>query len=91
MVMYFFNEETLAKHRVTSQEAEEAIDDFNSCDYSIEPSKDGNDRIMVVGRTHRGRLLEVAVEFFSDDTWNIFHAMDAGFEAVKRSGYMRKR
>lgn len=91
MVRLYFNETNLAKHKLKSNEVEEAIDDFNSCDYSIEPSRDGNDRIMVVGRARNGRLIEVGIELLPDDVWNVFHAMDAGIEAVRRSGYVRKR
>lgn len=91
MVKLYFHEANLAKHKLNRQEVEEAIDDFNSCDYSIEPSRDGNDRIMVVGQTRGGRLIEIGIELLPDDVWNVFHAMNAGVEAVSRSGYVRNR
>ncbi len=89
MVEYYFNEKNLAKHGITPQEVEEAIDDDNASDYPLKPSRDGNDRAMIVGETLMGRRIEIGIEFVDDEIWNIYHAMDAGPDAVKLSGYLR--
>ena len=44
-----YNYESLDKHGVTEQEADEVY--ATGKDFDLEPSSDGNDRIMVVGWT----------------------------------------
>lgn len=60
---------------VTADEALEVIEDGE--DYPMTPSKRGNDRVMYVGWTSLGRLLEVGVEFMNKTQMQVFHAMEA--------------
>lgn len=47
----------------------------------LKPSERGNDRLMFVGWTQSGRILEVGIEYFDgDDREHVFHAMDANLE-----------
>jgi len=68
--------QNLEKHGVTTDEVDEVL--FNDpLDFDLEPSKDGNDRILFIGFTYAGRLLEVGVEYLHEEDEHIFHGMDA--------------
>jgi hypothetical protein len=55
----------------------------------LESSDRGNDRVMIVGWTYAGRVLEIGVEYFDrEEREHIFHAMDAG-KTYKRELEMR--
>ncbi len=70
-----YNYQSLDKHGIK----EEEVDDVYALgrDFDLEPSIDGNDRIMVVGWTSAGRLLEIGIEYLPDGNEHIFHACDA--------------
>jgi uncharacterized DUF497 family protein len=70
-----YSYESLDKHGVTEEEADEVY--ATGKDFDLEPSANGNDRIMVVGWTSAGRLLEIGIEYLSDGNEHIFHAIDA--------------
>ncbi len=71
--------ENLHKHGVSYAEVQEVFASELSHAEVLEPSDHGNDRAMIVGWTHSGRVLEIGIEFFeADDREHIFHAMDAG-------------
>ncbi len=62
-------------HRLTAQEADEVY--ATGKDFDLQPSANGNDRIMVVGWTSSGRLLEVGIEYMAHGHDHIFHTSDA--------------
>lgn len=70
-----YNHESLDKHGITEEEADEVY--ATGKDFDLPPSGDGNDRIMVVGLTAIGRLLEVGIEYFPSGDEHIFHASEA--------------
>lgn len=67
---------------ITNEEVEDAI--FEGTEFELAPSDRGNDRLMYVGWTQAGRLIEVGVEFRSKTEWLVFHAMNATKQYVKR-------
>lgn len=67
-----FHDENLAKHNVSQDEAEEALNDKDGW---TERTKNG--AYLVVGKTFAGRFLEVAYRKLSDGIIFVFHAMDA--------------
>jgi len=68
----------LAKHGVTPKDADFVLRSQISIWEDMGPSKHGNDRLMFVGFSAGGRLLEVAVEYFDEeDIELVFHANDA--------------
>ncbi len=71
-----YNDESLKRHKVSHSEVNEAL--FSAVWEEIPPSDRGNNRLMFVGFTGEGRLLEVGVEYFDDqDREHIFHAREA--------------
>ena len=70
-----YNYTSLRKHKVTEKEVDEVY--ATGADFDLSPSIKGNDRIMLVGLTANGRLLEIGVEFLADGNEHIFHASDA--------------
>ena len=74
-----FHDENLAKHNVSQDEAEEALNDKNGW---IERTKNG--AYLVVGKTLAGRFLEVAYRKLSNELIFVFHAMDAREHQKKR-------
>jgi hypothetical protein len=70
-----YNYESLRRHKVTEEEADEVYAD--GLDFDLDPSPNGNDRIMVVGWTGTGRLLEVGIEYLPENSEHIFHTSDA--------------
>jgi len=74
-----FDEDNLAEHGATCAEIKEVFESDLSFTVDLEPSKRGYDRMMVIGWTYKGRILEVGVELIEvGDREHIFHAMDAG-------------
>jgi hypothetical protein len=70
-----YNCESLDRHGITEQEADEVY--ATGKDYDMEPSNSGNDRIMLVGWTSGVRLLEIGVEYMPHGHDHIFHTSDA--------------
>jgi len=65
-----YNYESLDRHGVSEQEADEVY--ATGKDFDLEPSNNGNDRIMVVGWTSAGRLLEVGIDTYHMGTTTYF-------------------
>jgi uncharacterized DUF497 family protein len=74
--------DNLAKHDITTTEVDEVLNDLRTIWLDLGVSRDGNDRLMFVGLTRAGRVLEVGVELISEDE-HVFHAMDAGERYLK--------
>lgn len=71
-----YNKDSLSRHGVSEEEADEVL--ARGVWFPLDPSERGNDRLMFVGFTLAGRLLEVGVEYFdAEDREHIFHANDA--------------
>lgn len=70
-----YNSTSLRKHNVAKHEVDDVY--ATGVDFDLPPSIKGNDRIMLVGLTANGRLLEIGVEFLADGNEHIFHASDA--------------
>jgi uncharacterized DUF497 family protein len=66
----------LAKHRVSTNEVDDVLVS-SSIDFDMEPGHGGNNRVMFVGFTNSGRLLEVGVEYIDFCNEHVFHAMNA--------------
>lgn len=77
--MITFDEGNLSKHRVTQEEVDQVLDSRNLTTkvFDLVPARNGNERIMFVGFTQEGRLLEIGVEIISDEDEHVFHGMDA--------------
>lgn len=76
MTITTYNHESLQRHGVTPEEADEVVA-FGKW-VEMTPSERGNDQLMFVGFTGEGRLVEVGVEYFdAEDREHIFHADDA--------------
>jgi uncharacterized DUF497 family protein len=76
MVLITYNANNLIKHSITQAEVDEVISSATSVECDLPPSNRGNDRIMIVGFTVKGRLLEIGIEFF-EVALHVFHADDA--------------
>jgi len=74
-----FDEGNLRKHNVTPEEADQVLDSRNLTTriFDLAPARNGNERVMFVGFTQEGRLLEIGVEIISDEDEHVFHGMDA--------------
>lgn len=70
-----YNHESLDRHGISEQEVDEVYS--TGKDFDMSSSTNGNDRIMVVGWTSFGRLLEIGIEYLTNTDEYIFHAMDA--------------
>jgi len=70
-----YNHESLDRHGISEEETDEVY--ATGKDFDLPPSDYGNDRIMVVGWTANGRLLEVGIEFLPGGAEHIFHANQA--------------
>ncbi len=70
-----YNTSSLKKHKVTEEEVDHVY--ATGIDFDLEPSEKGNDRIMIIGLTASGRLLEIGIEYLADGNEHIFHADDA--------------
>jgi uncharacterized DUF497 family protein len=74
-----FDEGNLRRHSVTLQEADQVLDARNLTTrvFELSPARNGNERLMFVGFTQEGRLLEIGIEIISDEDEHVFHGMDA--------------
>ena len=70
-----YNHESLDRHGISKEEVDESY--ATGKDFDLPSSANGNDRIMVVGWTASGRLLEIGIEYWTNGDEYIFHAMDA--------------
>ncbi len=72
---YVYNDKGLAKHRVSRLDVDQVLSISNSStrDFDLDLGLDDHLRIMFVGYNHAGRLLEVGVEFFSEEKAIVFH------------------
>jgi uncharacterized DUF497 family protein len=71
--------ENLAKHGVTTEEAEEALADTSGF-----TNKTQGGAFLHIGKTFSGRFLEIAYRKLPDKTAFVFHAMDAKEHQKKR-------
>jgi uncharacterized DUF497 family protein len=77
-----YNHESLQRHNVTQEEIQDVIaSDLSFCE-DLEPSERGYNRIMTIGWTEYGRVLEIGIEYFPRYD-HVFHAKDAGKAYVK--------
>ena len=73
-----YDDTNLADHKVSQDEVNEVLRSDVTIERDLPPSKRGNERLMLVGFTNEGRLLELGIEFFhSEEIMHIFHADDA--------------
>jgi len=72
-----YDDNNLAKHKVSHDEVDEVMDADLIVDVELPPSKRGHQRVMLIAFTLQGRLLEVGIEFFPHDHNHIFHGDDA--------------
>jgi hypothetical protein len=71
-----YNQESLDRHNISRAEADEVL--ATGIWDEMSGSERGNDRLMFVGFTASGRLLEIGVEYFDDeDREHVFHGNDA--------------
>jgi uncharacterized DUF497 family protein len=80
--MITYNYKNLAKHGISNIDVDEVLNDPHTIWLDLGISRKGNDRLMFVGLTKSGRVLEVGVELVGDDEY-VFHAMDAGEHYIK--------
>jgi len=80
--MLSYETENLAKHKVTTTEVDEVLNDSRTIWLDLGVSRDGNDRLMFIGLTKVGRALEVGIELIGEDE-HVFHAMDASQHYMK--------
>lgn len=74
-----YDELNLQKNGITHEEIEQVFQSDLTFAEEMDPSERGNDRAMIIGWTHDGRLLEVGIEYFEkEEREHVFHAMDAG-------------
>lgn len=88
--MVTYSSESLARHGISTAEIDEVLNDQCTIWLDLGVSRDGNDRLMFVGLTKFGRVLEVGVELVDDDE-HIFHAMDAGERYVEEFNNAQQR
>jgi hypothetical protein len=72
---YRYVDRNLKKHGITRSDVDEvlAVSNPSTRDFEMELSADGNLQVMFIGFTNTGRLLEVAVEFLSENQAKVFH------------------
>ncbi len=76
MIKTTYNLDSLDRHGISTADADDVI--ATGIWEELAPSEKGNDRLMFVGFTSSGRLLEVGVEYFdADNLEHVFHADDA--------------
>jgi hypothetical protein len=76
-LQFTFNTESLKRHRVSKKECLEVIMNPLSAYLDEAVSNRENARRLYVGFTLSVRLLEVGVEYMSDNRWHIYHAKRA--------------
>ena len=76
--MITYDDDNLAKHGITRQEVDQVLDSRNLTTrvFELQPSRQGNSRVMYVGFTLQAPLLEVGVEYLEESD-HVFHADDA--------------
>lgn len=80
--MITYNHRNLVKHGISNVDVDEVLNDSLTIWIDLGVSRHGNDRLMFIGFTKTGRILEVGVELIGDDEY-VFHAMDAGEHYIK--------
>ena len=70
-----YNCDSLNKHNITKEEVDQVY--AMGKGFDLNPSLKGNDRVIVVGWTATGRLLEIGIEYLADGNEYIFHANEA--------------
>jgi uncharacterized DUF497 family protein len=74
-----FDNVNIKKNKVSIAEIMEVFQSELSFAVDMSPSQRGNDRVMIIGWTHTGRVLEISVEYFDHgEREHIFHARNAG-------------
>ncbi len=76
-------ETALAKHDITAKDIDFVLRTDITIWCDLGPSKRGNDRLMFIGFSSNGRLLEVGVEYMGDDVELVLHADCATFKHRK--------
>lgn len=84
-----FNYESLSRHKVTEDECNQVTADDNRTTEEFDEGYNslGNWRLMFVGFTKIGRLLEIGVEFIKSNQGyraHVYHADDATPDSQKR-------
>lgn len=74
-----FHHDNLAKHNVTTEEADEAIHDAKGW-----AERTTNGAYLSIGKTLAGRFLEICYRKLPDGSAFVFHAMDARDHQKKR-------
>ncbi len=77
-----YNYESLFRHNISKYEVDEVY--ALGKDFDVAASKSGYERIIIVGWTAQGRLLEIGIEYLPNDHETIFHANDATAAAYKK-------
>ncbi|MBX9877393.1 MAG: hypothetical protein K2Y22_02960 [Candidatus Obscuribacterales bacterium] len=88
--MISYKKDNLQRHNVTVTEVDEVLNGTESIWLDLGVSISGNDRLMFVGFTKSGRILEVGVELVGDDEI-VFHAMNAGKKYLEEFTDAQKR
>lgn len=72
---YSYNDKNLNRHGVSRSDVKEVleIDNISRRDFDMSLSKRENLRSMFVGYNFAGRMLEVGVEFISEERARVFH------------------
>lgn len=74
LLLISFQAANLAKHRVSEEDALYVFRARATVE-QLRPSRQGNDRILMVGwDTSGARYLEIGIEFIGDEMLYIFHA-----------------
>lgn len=76
MITRSYNQESLRRHNVSIDEILEVLRSPLTITVDLEPSFNGNDRVMWIGFTCNLRLIEIGMEYLPCDRERIFHAMD---------------
>jgi hypothetical protein len=74
--------DSINRHKVSIEEVQNVLASDISFYEDLEPSERGHNRVMMIGWTEYGRILEIGIEFFPDYD-HIFHAKDAGKSYVQ--------
>lgn len=91
MLVVTYEDANLKKNKVVRGEVQEVFASELSFVEVLAPSNRGNDRAMIIGWTNTGRILEIGIEYFEEESReHVFHGMDAGKsykkEFLKRLG-----
>jgi hypothetical protein len=83
-MLFSFNDESLHRHKVTRQEALEALEDPYKVEVELGEHK-GNPTSLWVGKTFAERILEIGVEYLEDFN-HIYHANKAKAKCAAQYG-----